>query len=270
MRGKGRGLDGYYLITETPGQMASPEQLERLYQRYHFALGYAEGMDVLEVACGSGIGLGYLATKARSVAGGDIDERNVETARAHYRGRPNVTIHLTDAHQLPWERATFGLVLLYEALYYLERPEVFIAEAARVLRERGKLVICTVNKDWRDFHPSRLTSRYFSIPELHQLLRASFPEVRIYGSFPTRLDGTKEKLLSGVKRAAVRLHLIPGSLKGRAVLKRFVFGKLHPLPGEITPAMTCYADPVPLNPTEASSEFKVIYAVARKNAATNR
>jgi hypothetical protein len=34
--------------------------------------------------------------------------------------------------------------------------------------------------------------------------------------------------------------------------------------------MTSYADPVPLNPTEASSGFKVIYAVARKNAATNR
>jgi hypothetical protein len=105
---------------------------------------------------------------------------------------------------------------------------------------------------------------------LHQLSLASFSEVKMFGGFPTELGGMKQKLLSGVKSAAVRLNLIPGSLKARAHLKRFVFGKLHPLPGEITPAMTGYSDPVPLNPTEASSGFEVIYAVARKNAATNR
>jgi hypothetical protein len=123
-----------------------------------------------------------------------------------------------------------------------------------------------VNKDWRDFHPSPMASRYFSVPELQQLLLASFSEVKMYGGFPTRLDGTKGKLLSGLKHAAIRLHLIPGSLKGRAVLKRFVFGKLAPLPGEVMQEMTNYTSPVLLNPTEANCEFKIIYAVAVKDA----
>jgi len=45
----------YSLITEFPGLQATQEQLERLYQRYHFAKQFAPEKDVLEVACGSGI-----------------------------------------------------------------------------------------------------------------------------------------------------------------------------------------------------------------------
>ncbi|MCR4292307.1 MAG: class I SAM-dependent methyltransferase [Candidatus Kuenenia sp.] len=75
----------YSVITEFPGLQASQEQIERLYQRYHFAQQFASVKDVLEVACGSGIGLGYLAQAANKVIGVDIEEKNVNLAKEYYR-----------------------------------------------------------------------------------------------------------------------------------------------------------------------------------------
>ena len=53
----------YSIITEIPGIDASQEQLSMLLTRYHVAAERAEGMDLLEVACGAGIGLEYLAVR---------------------------------------------------------------------------------------------------------------------------------------------------------------------------------------------------------------
>lgn len=63
-------------VTETPDTKASSEQLTRLYTRYRFASEFCKDKDVLEVACGAGLGLGYLARFAKRVVGGDYDEKN--------------------------------------------------------------------------------------------------------------------------------------------------------------------------------------------------
>jgi len=78
-------LIDYSSITESPNLKATREQLARLYQRYHFARQFAKDKEVLEVACGSGIGLGYLAKVAKSVVGGDVDKKNVNLARENYK-----------------------------------------------------------------------------------------------------------------------------------------------------------------------------------------
>lgn len=252
----------YYEITETPGLKATQEQIARLYHRYRFARQFAEGKDVLEVACGSGIGLGYLAGFARSVVGGDIDERNVSLAREHYKGR--IKIEIMDAHNLPFSDKNFDLVLLYEAIYYLKEPQRFIREASRVLRDGGILIICTVNKDWDDFHPSPYTYKYFSVPELYEALQSEFKKVDIYGAFRVEQDGVKDRIISLIKRIAVSFNLIPGSLKARAYLKRIFMGKLTPIPEEVYEGMAPYEEPVSISADRPNKDFKIIYAVAQK------
>ena len=74
----------YTTVTETPGVKASKEQLERLFQRYNFALQFCQDKDVLAVACGAGQGLGYLARVAKRVVGGDIDENNLKFTQELY------------------------------------------------------------------------------------------------------------------------------------------------------------------------------------------
>lgn len=275
----------YSLITESPNLKATQEQLARLYQRYHFARQFANDKDVLEVACGSGIGLGYLAQVATKVAGIDIDEKNIALAREYYKlkderevregeklriwedgklGGGKIDIQIMDAHDLHFPDKSFDLVLLFEAIYYLKDPGKFILEAERVLRKNGKLVICTVNKDWADFHPSPYTHKYFSVTDLCEILKGKFAEIEMYGGFPVNNKGFKNIVVSRLKRMAVNFNLIPGSLKTRAYLKRIFMGRLVPLPAEVYEGMAAYEAPVQIQPDKINKDFKIIYAVATK------
>lgn len=261
----------YTAITESPGLKATQEQIVRLYQRYHFARQFAESKDVLEVACGSGMGLGYLARVAKKVVEGDIDDKNVALAKKYYKAefriqkaKGKIEIDLMDAHELPLPDRSVDLVILFETIYYLQEPEKFISEAERVLRENSILIICTVNKDWEDFHPSPYSYKYFSVPELYELLKNKFQEIRIYGGFRIENKGVKHNIISLIKRFAVEFSLIPGSLKARAYLKRIFLGKLMPLPDEVyEDNMAPYEPPVPIPVDKINKDFKIIYALAR-------
>lgn len=244
--------------------MATREQLERLYHRYHFASKYIADCDVLEVGCGSGIGLGYLSNFASKVVGGDIDRNNVKAAADYYSEYRDIEVLKLDAHSMPFDDECFDAILLFEAIYYLEKPEQFISEAYRVLKKGGHLILCTVNKCWRDFHPSKYSVRYYSVPELFTLLEAWFDEVQIYGAFEVKDVGTCAKLVSVIKRTASKMNLIPGSLEAREFLKRMFVGHLEPIPTKITDGMANYPEPGPVEDGFSTEEFKIVYAVARK------
>jgi SAM-dependent methyltransferase len=257
-------IPDYSLITELPGLRAPQEQVARLYQRYHFAKDLAADKDVLEIGCGAGLGLGYLAKAAKTVVGGDIDPKNVSLAREYYKDRQSITVDSMDAHNLSSPDKAFDLVLLYETIYYLKDPSRCIAEARRVLRGNGILIVCTVNKDWEDFHPSPYTYKYFSVPELYELMKKSFREVKVCGGFPIVKGGARSKVTSLVKMSAVKLNLIPGTLEGRTYLKRIFMGKLVPLPAEITENIAPYGPPIEIPADKVNRDFKILYAMGKK------
>ena len=74
-------------VTEIAGDEVTHEQIQRLCNRYYWACDYCLNKDVLEVACGTGQGLGYLAGVASSVEAGDYFEPILEIARKHYGNR---------------------------------------------------------------------------------------------------------------------------------------------------------------------------------------
>lgn len=251
----------YTIVTELPGGRASREQISRLYHRYRTAVPYTEGKDVLEVGCGAGQGLGYLAPRARRVIGGDYTEANLRQARRHYNG--TVGLVRFDAHRLPFPQASFDLVILFEAIYYLAKPEEFLEETRRVLRDGGTLLISTVNCNWADFNPSPFSVRYFSAPELAASLRGQDFEVELYGAYRASPETVRDKAVSVLKRSAMTLGLMPRTMKGKELFKRVFFGKLEPLPAEIEDGMAEY---LPLDPVSAEapdSRHKILYAVAR-------
>jgi ubiquinone/menaquinone biosynthesis C-methylase UbiE len=252
----------YTPVTELPGSMASAEQLARLYHRYHTAGQYATGKRVLEVACGAGLGLGYLARKAESVVGGDYTENLLRIARSYYQGR--VPLVRLDAHHLPFRDHAFDLVVLFEAIYYLAQAEQFIAESRRVLSDGGTLLIGTVNKDWSEFTPSALSTRYFSVPELRDLLtQHGFDNLEFFGAFPTSANSLKQKIVSLIRRLAIALNLVPKTLGGRELLKRLFYGNLTPLKPEVEDGMAELYPLAPIPSQSPNSEYKILYAVAR-------
>ena len=125
------------------------------------------------------------------------------------------------------------------------------------------MLIAAVNKDWAEFNPSPFSTRYFSVPELGKLLQENGFKVEFYGAFSALPKNIKEKTIATIKRIAVALHLIPKTMKGKEFLKRIFFGKLVPLPHEITEGMAEYIPPTSIPHDSPNSEYKVIYAVAR-------
>ena len=254
-------MQSYTTVTEVPGSRVTAEQLAMFCTRYRLAADLSKGKDVLEVACGPGIGLGYLGRHARRVVGGDYDEVLLGYARATYGN--GIRVLRLDAGALPFASQSFEVVILLEALYYLDSPEQVIEESRRVLRPEGTLVISIPNRDWPGFNPSPFTHRYFSVPALHTLLASKGFATRISGGFPVSRATPRDRLLTAARRLAVRLHLIPSTMKGKELVKRLVFGTLSSLPHELRDGM---AEPSPLVPLAASSPtsaFKVLYAVGR-------
>jgi len=158
-------------------------------------------------------------------------------------------------------KESFDVVILYEAIYYLQYPEKFVDEARRILRSKGLLLICSANKDWSDFNPSPYGIGYFSVPELYSLIETRGFMVVMLADSPVSNSGLRDKLISLIKRTAVRFHLIPGTLSGREKLKRLFFGELKTLPSEITDGMAEYTPPLPISPDIPNKDYKVIYAV---------
>ena len=254
----------YTAITEIPGTRLTREALAMHRSRYAFAQPLCVGKDVLEVACGAGTGLGYMANKgARRVVGGDCSERLTRIAASYYRAR--LPVLRLDAQSLPFREATFDVLLMYEAIYYLENAGRFVEEAARVLRRAGQLVICTINPEWPGLIPSAYSTRYWAAHELVELLKANGFRCRIWGSFPNSQDGMRTRFVSLIKRIPKADNLIPQTMRGKQTLKRLFLGPLGPVPNQVCDEMAPLAESWELADLMQARHFKVIYAVGRQD-----
>jgi SAM-dependent methyltransferase len=251
-------------VTELAGEPVTQEQVERLCVRYGWAAEHCRGKDVLEVACGTGPGLGLLRGVARSVAAGDVSESILARARAHFRDR--VDIRPLDALSLPFPDGSFDVVIIFEALYYLPDAEKFVAECARVLRSGGQVLVANANKDLSDFNPSPHSHVYHGVRELSGLFRKAGFEVRFWGNVPVTSLSLRQKILRPIKRLVVALNLMPRSMRGKELLKRLVFGKMTAFPAEITPQMVPAPLPIdPLDADRADTSHKVILCAATRS-----
>jgi len=251
----------YTTVTEAPGNRVRREAIDMVVTRYGFAAQHSADKRVLEVACGAGHGLGWIANEAAWVVGGDYTPSLLESARAHYGMR--VPLVRLDAQALPFRDGSFDVILLFEALYYLQAPERVLAECRRVLGPSGTLLISSVNCRWADFNPSPFSVKYYSAPELRALLAAHGFETEVYGAFSVAPDTVRDKIVVCVKRVAVALHLVPKTMKGKEFLKRLFYGELFEFPREVQPGQGVVAPLVPIAEAAAAAGFKVLYAVAR-------
>jgi len=252
--------DSHFLhVTEVAGEPISGEQLERLEHRYAWAAEHCVDRDVLEVACGTGPGLGVLLSRARSVQAGDVSPPILEIARRHYGSR--VALSRIDAHALPCADASKDVILLFEALYYLADPNAFFRECRRVLRPDGRVLIATANKDLSDFSPSPHSHRYFGAGELAHALESNGFSPTMFGHLSVRDVTLRQKVLRPIKRIVVGLGLMPRTMRGKRLLKRLVFGKPVVMPREIAPEVRLSVPPTPIACDRPDFEHKVIYAV---------
>lgn len=250
----------YTTVTEAPGVEVTSEAVKIIYSRYAFALPYCQGNDILEVACGGGLGLGLLAQKARQVVAGDLTVPLLSQARRRFGHQ--VPILVLDAHRLPFRDQSFDVVILFEALYYLADPLLFLKECRRLLKPNGRLLLSTVNKEHAGFAPSPFSVSYHSARQLRDLFTGAGFEADIFGSFFSEDRGSD--LTLAIRRLAVSLSLIPNTMRAKAVLKRLFYGRLISLPEDIAEAETEVEPWAPLKePWQEAPSYKFLYAAAR-------
>ena len=246
-------------VTETWGLPASPEQLAMQYFRYRMGAELVRGGVVLEVGCGSGMGLPYLQTHARTTVGGDYTMDLLREARRHL---PDANLVRMDAQRLPFVDGRFDAVLMLEMIYYLADQEAAVAECRRVLKPGGRLMVCLPNRDRPDFNPSPYSTRYPNLGEIASLLSRTGFEPRVYGAFAVEAASSRDRVLGPLRHLAVRYRLIPSSMRAKSMLKRVLYGRLPPL-GAVHDGMAEYEDRVELDVSSGTdNRFKNLYAVA--------
>jgi ubiquinone/menaquinone biosynthesis C-methylase UbiE len=248
-------------VSEAPGIRVTRENADMLYTRYAFARRISADKDVLEVACGAGMGLRLVAEAARSIVAGDIDPSFVAAARNHYGNRVPI-VELT-ADRLPFPDASMDVVLLLEAIYFLPDAGAFFQEARRVLRPGGSILVVSANREWTCFNPCEGSNRYYSAAELRKCLEQIGMAVETFKGFADRPDGIKSRILAAARRFVTGLHLIPQTMKGKELLKRLAYGKLIVLPDEIGVGFSAEETLEPHKSDEPVVDYKVIYALGR-------
>jgi ubiquinone/menaquinone biosynthesis C-methylase UbiE len=98
-----------------------------------------------ERALDSGTGTGALAfalaPHVREVVGVDLVPELLEQARRRAEQLPNVSFVEGDATKLPFQYAEFDLAGTLRTLHHIARPELAVAELARVTRSRGRVLV---------------------------------------------------------------------------------------------------------------------------------
>jgi lipopolysaccharide/colanic/teichoic acid biosynthesis glycosyltransferase len=256
-----RGREGAFVsVTETWGSPASPEQLEMALFRYHLVGDLAAGGRVLEVGCGAGMGLDYLSHRAAEAVGCDVSPELVAEAREHV---PGVSIVEAGVPGLPFEERSFDVVAMLEMIYYVDDQAAAIADAARLLRPGGYLVLAMPNPDRPSFNPSPFSTRYPRLPHLARILRQAGLQPRVYGAFPVAAPSARDRWIERLRRPAVRLHLVPRSMRAKALVKRLLYGRLPRL-GAVHEGMAKLEEAEELDPSRPTASYRNLYAVGRK------
>ena len=120
------------------------ERMEPLFGPvYSTAFDHAEmraGTQYLDVGCGAGLALQMAAERGAQVHGLDAAAPLLEIAR---RRAPAADIRYGDIEVLPFAEGRFDLVTGFNAFQYAGNPGLALAEAKRVCKKGGRVLVAT-------------------------------------------------------------------------------------------------------------------------------
>lgn len=138
--------------------------------------GVREGDRVLDIGTGTGNVAITAALEGASVVGSDLTPELLSEAKvqAEVAGVPDVEWREADVEVLPFDDASFDVVLSQFGHIFAPRPDVAVAEMLRVLRPGGRLAFAT-------WPPESLPGRIFALVGRHLPPPAGVPPVTQWG-----------------------------------------------------------------------------------------
>lgn len=109
--------------------------------------------NLLDIGTGTGRVLELVAPEVTSAIGIDLSREMLAVARHNLDkdGLRHCQVRHADMYQLPFAQERFDVVTLHMVLHYSEKPAQVLAEAARVLKPGGRIVVV-------DFAPHGMTA----------------------------------------------------------------------------------------------------------------
>jgi len=133
--------------------LAVPEKDDDIVRKLHRALieltVTMQLGDLIDIGSGQGRVLKLLGSRAQRAVGVDIDADSRQLARAELllAGVENCSLRHGDMYDLPFADGEFDTVILDDVLSDAERPMVAIAEARRILKTGGRMLLLSKTDD---------------------------------------------------------------------------------------------------------------------------
>jgi demethylmenaquinone methyltransferase/2-methoxy-6-polyprenyl-1,4-benzoquinol methylase len=167
------------------------------------------GMDVLDVACGTGVMFDYyLQRDVASVTGIDIAPEMAKIATAKYADEPKVQVICGDVEEVKFGRK-FDRIVVYNAFPHFPYPKRLIKILAKLLKEDGRLTIAHgMSREKIDNHhsgsASKVSNGLMSAESLKRIFDAHFDvEVVISNRHMYQVSGVKKDVLAHSHDSAV-------------------------------------------------------------------
>ena len=119
-----------------------------------------ENLDVLDVACGTGVLFPfYLERNVRTVTGIDISHEMARLAAEKHKDSENIRVICGDVEETRFDKQ-FDSVMVYNAFPHFPDPERLIATLASLLKEGGRLTVAhSASREQIDDHHSGAASK---------------------------------------------------------------------------------------------------------------
>ena len=161
-----------------------------------------ENMDILDVACGTGVLFDYyLQRNVASVTGIDISPEMAKIAASKYEGQPKVQVICGDVEEYAFGRK-FDRIVVYNAFPHFPYPKRLIKILASLLKEDGRLTIAHgQSREAIDGHhsgsASKVSNGLMSAENLKRIFDAHFDvEVVISNNHMYQVSGVKRDVLA--------------------------------------------------------------------------
>lgn len=164
-----------------PGAWLPPWTVAEHQARYNFSANFVNDRQVVDCACGNGVGARIFLNKSpKDFHGFDVDQDAVGYASRKIV-QDNVTFQKASALSLPLSRESKDLYISLETIEHIQDDDRFVQEVHRVLKPNGIFICSTPNRlitnpgsvledaPWNHFH-----IREYSPSELADLLRRYF------------------------------------------------------------------------------------------------
>lgn len=162
----------------------SPLMIARHFCAYEFTKSFVTSKAVLDIGCGEGYGIDFLAENAKEAVGLDYDDSVIIFATGKYR-KKNLKFTLMDVRNLKSINRKFDVICSFQNIEHISHPDELLADVVSLLEAGGVFVCSTCNKHdaspGRDKPFNKFHVKEYDHGEFKSLLSLHFDSVELFG-----------------------------------------------------------------------------------------